>query len=39
VVAERHGVISEIARELESGEHSRTHTTMREWLEAPSARI
>jgi len=37
VVAERHGLISEINRELETGEHSRHHTTMREWLEAPSA--
>jgi GTP cyclohydrolase-4 len=35
VVAERHGLISEISRELETGEHSRHHTTMREWLEAP----
>ena len=33
VVAERHGLISEIKRELETGEHSRHHTTMREWLE------
>lgn len=37
VVAERYGLISEIAAELERGEHSRHHTTMREWLEAPSA--
>jgi GTP cyclohydrolase IV len=37
VIAERYGLISEITRELESGEHSRSHTTMREWLEAPSA--
>jgi GTP cyclohydrolase IV len=36
VVAERHGLISEIKRELETGEHSRHHTTMREWLEAPA---
>jgi GTP cyclohydrolase IV len=35
VVAERHGLIAEIRRELETGEHSRHHTTMREWLEAP----
>ena len=35
VVAERYGLLSEIAGELESGEHSRHHTTMREWLEAP----
>jgi GTP cyclohydrolase I/GTP cyclohydrolase-4 len=36
VVAERHGLISEITHELETGEHSPHHTTMREWLEAPS---
>jgi GTP cyclohydrolase I/GTP cyclohydrolase-4 len=35
VVAERHGLISEINHELETGEHSLHHTTMREWLEAP----
>jgi GTP cyclohydrolase-4 len=35
VVAERYGLLSEIAAELETGEHSRHHTTMREWLEAP----
>jgi GTP cyclohydrolase I/GTP cyclohydrolase-4 len=37
VVAERYGLISEITRELETGEHSRHHTTMREWLEAPAS--
>ncbi len=37
VVAERYGLLSEIAGELESGEHSRHHTTMREWLEAPAS--
>jgi GTP cyclohydrolase IV len=37
VVAERSGLISEIARELEGAEHSRHHMTMREWLEAPAA--
>src|SRR5215207_8605419 len=37
VVAERYGLLSEITGELESGEHSRHHTTMREWLEAPAA--
>ncbi|MBM3666652.1 MAG: GTP cyclohydrolase I FolE2 [Actinobacteria bacterium] len=36
VVAERYGLLSEIAAELDGGEHSRHHTTMREWLEAPS---
>ena len=35
VVAERYGLLSEIADELDTGEHSRHHTTMREWLEAP----
>ena len=37
VVAERSGELSEILAELETGEHSRHHQTMREWLEAPSA--
>jgi GTP cyclohydrolase IV len=37
VVAERYGQLSEIVGELESGTHSRHHTTMREWLEAPIA--
>ena len=37
VVAERYGLISEIGEELVSEVHSRHHTTMREWLEAPSA--
>ena len=37
VVAERHGLLSEIADELESGQHSRHHITMREWLEAPAS--
>ena len=36
VVAERYGLISELRRELASGEHSPHHTTMREWLEAPA---
>jgi GTP cyclohydrolase IV len=35
VVAERTGVVGEIRAELESGQHSRHHVTMREWLEAP----
>ena len=38
VVAERHGLLSEITDELESGEHSPHHTTVREWLEAPAGR-
>jgi GTP cyclohydrolase IV len=37
VVAERTGLVGEIRAELESGEHSRHHLTMREWLEAPSS--
>jgi GTP cyclohydrolase IV len=37
VVAERYGLISEITRELDSGEHSRSHKTMREWLEEPAS--
>ena len=37
VVAERYGLVSELSAELAGGEHSRHHTTMREWLEAPSA--
>jgi GTP cyclohydrolase-4 len=35
VVAERYGLLAEIVEELESNKHSRHHTTMREWLEAP----
>jgi GTP cyclohydrolase-4 len=37
VVAERYGVMSEIRGELASGNHSPHHTTVREWLEQPSA--
>ncbi len=37
VIAERYGLLNEITAELETGEHSVHHTTMREWLEAPSA--
>jgi GTP cyclohydrolase I/GTP cyclohydrolase-4 len=37
VVAERYGLIAEIAAELDSDQHSRHHMTMREWLEAPAA--
>ena len=36
VVAERSGELGEVIRELDSGEHSPHHLTMREWLEAPS---
>jgi GTP cyclohydrolase IV len=37
VVAERHGLVSELERELGSGEHSPRHVTMREWLEGAPA--
>jgi GTP cyclohydrolase IV len=37
VIAERSGLLDEVAREIESGEHSRHHVTEREWLEAPCA--
>ena len=37
VVAERHGLLSEIRAEIDSGEHSRNHVTLREWLEEPCA--
>jgi GTP cyclohydrolase IV len=33
VVAERHGLMRELQKEIESGEHLRHHTSMREWLE------
>jgi GTP cyclohydrolase IV len=33
VVAERHGLLGELQRELDSGDRARHHTTMREWLE------
>jgi GTP cyclohydrolase IV len=34
VVAERYGKLADLRAELESGEHQRRHTSMREWLEA-----
>jgi GTP cyclohydrolase I/GTP cyclohydrolase-4 len=37
VVAERYGMLDDLRAELESGEHQRRHTTMREWLEAPAS--
>jgi GTP cyclohydrolase-4 len=37
VVAERSGDLAEVLRELDSGDHSARHMTMREWLEAPAA--
>ena len=33
VVAERHGLLADLVREIESGEHERRHVTAREWLE------
>jgi GTP cyclohydrolase-4 len=33
VVAERYGLVAELARELRGGEHVQHHTTQREWLE------
>jgi len=37
VIAERSGELAEVVRELEIGERSRHHLTMREWLEAPAS--
>jgi GTP cyclohydrolase-4 len=37
VVAERYGTAAELRNELESGEHTRHHLTMREWLELPAS--
>src|ERR671923_10144 len=34
VVAERHGLLGELRREVDSGERAPGHTTMRDWLEA-----
>ncbi|MGB7587088.1 MAG: GTP cyclohydrolase MptA [Solirubrobacterales bacterium] len=36
VVAERYGKLDDLRAELDSGEHQRRHTTLREWLEAPA---
>jgi len=33
VMAERHGLLGELTRELRSDEHLRHHVSMREWLE------
>jgi GTP cyclohydrolase I/GTP cyclohydrolase-4 len=33
VVGERFGLLSELRRELDSGEHAEHHTSMREWLD------
>jgi GTP cyclohydrolase I/GTP cyclohydrolase-4 len=37
VVAERYGLVEELARELRSGEHVVHHTTQREWLEGATS--
>jgi GTP cyclohydrolase I/GTP cyclohydrolase-4 len=34
VVAERHGLLAALQREIETGEHERRHVTAREWLES-----
>jgi GTP cyclohydrolase-4 len=34
VVAERHGLLGELRREIGEGERSAHHISMREWLEA-----
>src|SRR4051812_34710913 len=36
VVAERHGLVGELARELREDEHQLRHVTMREWLDGPA---
>jgi GTP cyclohydrolase I/GTP cyclohydrolase-4 len=38
VVAERHGMLTELAREIKTGERSGHQTTMREWLEGAGSR-
>jgi len=39
VVAERYGLMDELAAELRTGEHYRHHTSMREWLEGAAPAI
>jgi GTP cyclohydrolase IV len=34
VVAERHGLLGELGREIDTGQHVAHHATKREWLEA-----
>jgi GTP cyclohydrolase I/GTP cyclohydrolase-4 len=36
VVAERYGLLAEMTEEVAGAAHSRHHTTMRDWLEAPA---
>ncbi len=38
VVAERHGLVGELDREIQSGERASHHTSTREWLEAAPSR-
>jgi GTP cyclohydrolase I/GTP cyclohydrolase-4 len=38
VVAERFGLLSELRRELDSGEHAEQHLSMREWLDGRASR-
>jgi GTP cyclohydrolase I/GTP cyclohydrolase-4 len=37
VVAERHGLLSELRDELDSGEPAARHTTLEQWLAASAA--
>jgi GTP cyclohydrolase I/GTP cyclohydrolase-4 len=37
VVAERHGLLSELRAEIESGTPLRRHTGLEEWLSSPAA--
>ena len=37
VVAERHGLLGDLQREIATGEHERRHVTTREWLESASS--
>jgi len=37
VVAERHGLLGELRREVASGEHEPVHVSMRDWLEGEGA--
>jgi GTP cyclohydrolase IV len=39
VVAERHGLIGELMREIESGTRAARHVTIRDWLEASPPRV
>ena len=39
VVAERHGLMGELLREMETGERAKRQVTMRDWLESSPAAI